>query len=291
MSGSAGALLEELPAWATLVRAPNPGPMTLTGTNTWVLRDPEAYAGLVVDPGPLDEAHLAAIVAHGPVAMILVTHGHHDHVEGAARLRELTGAPILAVDPAHGAHPVGHEEPDGGPDGLRGLPEGKPGGGLSGGLGGGGLPEGLRDGDEIPLTGLTLEVLLTPGHTSDSASFLVNGEAVLTGDTILGTGSTIVAHPDGNLTDYLASLTRLADLGPIPALTGHGPPLADVSAAANHYLAHRRARLDQVRAAVEAGATTPAEVVAVVYSDVDRSLWWAAELTVQAQLDYLKVTR
>ncbi|GIG58861.1 MBL fold metallo-hydrolase [Longispora fulva] len=267
MSGSAGALLDELPAWATLVRAPNPGPMTLTGTNTWVLRDPEAYAGVVVDPGPLDEDHLAAIVAHGPVAMILVTHGHHDHVEGAARLRELTGAPILAVDPAHGAHPVGHEEPDGG------------------------APEGLRDGDEIPLTGLTLQVLLTPGHTSDSASFLVNGEAVLTGDTILGMGSTIVAHPDGNLTDYLASLTRLADLGPIPALTGHGPPLADVSAAANHYLAHRRARLDQVRAAVGSGATTPAEVVAIVYSDVDPSLWWAAELTVQAQLDYLKVTR
>ncbi|MEV6523300.1 MBL fold metallo-hydrolase [Longispora sp. NPDC051575] len=267
MSGSAGALLEELPAWARLVRAPNPGPMTLTGTNTWVLRDPEAYAGLVVDPGPLDEAHLAAIVAHGPVAMILVTHGHHDHVEGAARLRELTGAPILAVDPAHGAHPVGHEEPDGS------------------------APEELRDGDEVPLTGITVEVLTTPGHTSDSASFLVNGEAVLTGDTILGMGSTIVAHPDGNLGAYLESLARLEALGSIPALPGHGPALADVSAAAGHYLAHRRARLDQVRAALDAGANTPAEVVAVVYSDVDPALWWAAELTVRAQLDYLRVTR
>lgn len=112
---------------------------------------------------------------------------------------------------------------------------------------------------------------------------------VLTGDTILGRGTTVVAHPDGHLGDYLASLERLSAYQGIPALPGHGPALADCGAAADFYLAHRRARLDQVRAAVDAGARTAPEVVATVYADVDRSLWWAAEWSVRAQLEYLGV--
>ncbi|GAB3855916.1 hypothetical protein GCM10029963_51420 [Micromonospora andamanensis] len=110
---------------------------------------------------------------------------------------------------------------------------------------------------------------------------------VLTGDTILGRGTTVVAHPDGHLGDYLASLELLSTYRGIPALPGHGPALADCAAAADYYLAHRRARLDQVRTALDAGARTPAEVVAAVYADVDRSLWWAAEWSVRAQLEYL----
>jgi glyoxylase-like metal-dependent hydrolase (beta-lactamase superfamily II) len=132
----------------------------------------------------------------------------------------------------------------------------------------------------------------TPGHTADSYSLLVSlpdgsHPAVLTGDTILGRGTTVVAWPDGNLAQYLASLRRLAEFGQIPALPGHGPPLADCAAAARFYLAHRQARLDQVRAAVAAGARAPADVVAAVYQDVDPVLWPAAELSVRAQLDFL----
>jgi len=111
--------------------------------------------------------------------------------------------------------------------------------------------------------------------------------AVLTGDTILGRGTTVVAWPDGELGDYLHSLERLRGLGPIPVLPGHGPVLPDAGEIAAAYLEHRRVRLDQVRAAVDAGDRTPAEVVARVYADVDRAVWPAAELSVRAQLAYL----
>ncbi|SIQ24510.1 MBL fold metallo-hydrolase [Micromonospora avicenniae] len=256
VTAPAAALADQLPTWVTLLRAPNPGPMTLDGTNTWVLRAPGEEHAIVVDPGPADEAHLAAIAAHGPVALVLITHGHADHTEGAPRLSDLLGGvPVRAVDPAHTTN---------------------------------GRPLGADAAPEVP--GLTLQVVPTPGHTGDSVCLLVehgDGRVVLTGDTILGRGTTVVAHPDGHLGDYLASLELLSTYRGVPALPGHGPALADCGAAADFYLAHRRARLDQVRAAVVAGATTAAEVVAVVYADVDRSLWWAAEWSVRAQLEYL----
>jgi glyoxylase-like metal-dependent hydrolase (beta-lactamase superfamily II) len=230
--------------------------MTLDGTNTWVLRAPGAEHAVVVDPGPADEAHLAAIAAQGPVGLVLITHGHPDHTEGSARLHDLLGGvPVRAAHPAHtlAADPLGVGAPPQAP-------------------------------------GLDLRLVPTPGHTGDSVCFLVehDGErVVLTGDTILGRGTTVVAHPDGHLGDYLGSLELLSTYAGVPALPGHGPALADCGAAADFYLAHRRARLAQVRAALDAGATTAAEVVAVVYADVDRSLWWAAEWSVRAQLEYL----
>ncbi len=239
MTASAAAPLTALPEWATLVRAPNPGPMTLDGTNTWVLRAPGAAGCVVVDPGPDDEGHLRAVAGHGPVEHILVTHGHDDHTEGVDRLAAMTGAPVWR-------------------------------------------------GRALSAAGLEITTVPTPGHTADSVSFVVSGEAVLTGDTILGRGTTVVAYPDGDLGQYLASLDMLAALGPLAVLPGHGPPLAAADAAADFYAAHRRARLAQVRDAVAAGAHTAREVVEVVYADVDRSLWWAAELSVRAQLDYLE---
>ncbi|MBQ1018333.1 MBL fold metallo-hydrolase [Micromonospora sp. D93] len=259
VTGAVAALADELPGWVSLLRAPNPGPMTLDGTNTWALRAPAAEYAIVVDPGPAHEGHLTRIAEHGPIGLILITHGHADHTEGAARLSELLGGvPVLAVDPAHtiGAEPL--------------------------------TGPGERFGD----VGLRIRLLQTPGHTADSVCFLVEHDderVVLTGDTILGRGTTVVAHPDGHLGDYLTSLELLSAYRGIPALPGHGPALADCAAAADFYLAHRRARLDQVREAVAAGAHTPADVVATVYADVDRSLWWAAEWSVRAQLEYLGV--
>jgi glyoxylase-like metal-dependent hydrolase (beta-lactamase superfamily II) len=244
-----------LPAWCRLVRADNPSPMTLEGTNTYVLRAVGAPAGVVVDPGPLDEAHLAAVAAIGPVQLILLTHGHPDHAEGAHLFQEMTGAPMAAVEPRLA---VDHSP-------LTGR-------------------ETFTD-----VGGLSVRVLATPGHTADSVSFVVEGEeaGLLTGDTILGRGSTVVAHPDGQLAPYLDSLARLRDLGPMVLLPGHGPVRPDASVLAAAYLAHRSLRLEQVRAAVAAGDRSARDVVRRVYVDVDASLWPAAELSVLAQLDYL----
>jgi glyoxylase-like metal-dependent hydrolase (beta-lactamase superfamily II) len=278
--------LRPVTAYAAVLLARNPSPMTLDGTNTWLLRAPGAAGAVVVDPGPDDEAHLARVAAAGPVRVILLTHGHPDHAAGARRLHELTGAPVRALDPAHR-------------------------------YGG----EGLAEGDVVAAGGVELRVLATPGHTGDSLCFLASGppgeptaevvggsgsgsaggpgsgpvsaEAVLTGDTVLGRGSTVVVPPDGRLADYLASLRRLVRLGdrghPLAALPGHGPELPDVAAMASRYLAHREQRLAEVRAALaELGpGATARQLVEHVYADVDRGLWWAAELSVRAQLDYL----
>ena len=253
-------MLRPVTATAAVVLAPNPGPMTLDGTCTWVLRDPSSESCVVVDPGPLTESHLAEVASYGPVDVVLLTHGHLDHSEGARRFAELTGAPVRALDPAHR------------------LGE-----------------QGLGEGDVVVAAGLEVRVLATPGHTSDSLSFVLGWEgdetAVLTGDTVLGRGTTVVAHPDGVLADYLASLRRLAELGDVTVLPGHGPELPSAGEAARAYLAHRGARLDQVRAAVAAGASTPERVVEVVYAAVDRVLWPAAMLSVRAQLLHLQDER
>lgn len=247
---------------AECVLAPNPSPMTLDGTNTWLLAEPEASRAVVVDPGPLDEGHLRAVLAAVEragrrVGLVLLTHGHPDHAAGAARFAKLAGAPVRALDPA-----------------LR-LGE-----------------EGLAGGDVVTLDGLELRVVPTPGHTADSLSFHIPADgAVLTGDTVLGRGTTVVAHPDGRLGDYLDSLRRLRSLtvddGVRTVLPGHGPVLYDAQRAVERYLTHRAERLAEVEAAVAEGHRTPEAVVARVYAEVDRSLWPAAELSVRAQLAYL----
>ncbi|WP_461024105.1 MBL fold metallo-hydrolase [Thalassiella azotivora] len=256
-------------SWAHCVLAPNPGPMTLDGTNTWVLHEPGTPDAVVVDPGPEHAGHQGAVLdavrARGArVRQVLLTHGHADHSEGAASFAQRAGADgVRALDPRHR-------------------------------LG----SEGLADGDVVPVGGGELHVVATPGHTSDSLSFRLVGPpevpaALLTGDTVLGRGTTVVAHPDGRLGPYLDSLRRLRDLASSAGATavwpGHGPVLDDALAAVEGYLAHREQRLEQVRDAVDAGCVTPRAVVERVYADVDPVLWPAAELSVRAQLEYLGV--
>lgn len=244
---------------ATYVLAANPGIMTLDGTNTWILREPGGGHSVVVDPGPADETHLQAVLAAaGSVGLVLFTHRHFDHTEALARFVELTGAPTRSADLefTHGADP-------------------------------------LADGETIVVDGLEIEVIATPGHTTDSTCFrLVADGSLLSGDTILGRGTTVIAHPDGVLGPYLDSLAHIRELieeGLVARiLPGHGSVIDDPRAVVDYYLDHRAERLDQVRAAVAAGATTAREVVERVYQDVDESLWGAAELSVAAQLDYLK---
>ncbi len=257
-------LVNGLPPGVRRVLAPNPGWMTLDGTNTWVLAGADGRAGadaVVVDPGPQDDAHLDAVRAlvaerGWRVGAVVVTHGHADHIEGAGDL-------------AGGWH----------------LPVLTPG-----------------EGETVAVDGVRLDVLSTPGHTSDSRCLLWRDQGlVLTGDTVLGRGTAVIAHPDGVLGDYLASLRRLeqlvAALGLTALLPGHGPVLDGATPVPGQpttplgvlrwYQEHRAERLAQVRAALDAGASTARDVVERVYADVDPALWGAAELSVRAQLDHL----
>lgn len=252
------------------VLAPNPSTMTLDGTNTWVLREPASSRSVVVDPGPEAVEHLDAVAAcAGDVAVVLLTHGHLDHSEAARSFAERMRCDVRALDPWHR-------------------------------LG----DEGLGDGDVVEVDGLEIRVVGTPGHTADSLSFVLPAErAVLTGDTVLGRGTTVVAHPDGRLGAYLDSLHRLHALAEAQEVTavwpGHGPVIEDALGALDFYLAHRAERLEQVREALgsladELSSGTlgedelPRQVVETVYSDVDPVLWGAAELSVRAQIDYLR---
>lgn len=236
----------------------NPGPMTLDGTNTWVLLSPGGSEAIVIDPGEDEAAHQQRIVDHvaalgARVSRIVLTHGHHDHSAGAPRLARLSGAPVRAVG-------RGHDD--------------------------------LSDGDVLHAGDLEVRVVATPGHTADSISFALPADhALLTGDTVLGRGTTVVAHPDGELEAYLNSLERIAALtggGSVTSiLPGHGPTVPDAAAMVDFYRVHRRERLDQVRAALADGAPDADAVVARVYADVDRSVWPAAKMSVLAQMTYL----
>lgn len=260
------------------VLAPNANMMTLDGTNTWILREPGSSRSIVIDPGPPDPGHLDAVAdLAGDVAAVLLTHHHLDHSEAAREFAERMGCGVRALDPAYQ-------------------------------LG----SEGLADGDVVSVDDLEVHVVGTPGHTADSLSFLLPAEgALLTGDTVLGRGTTVVAHPDGQLGAYLDSLDRLHALAVAREATsiwpGHGPVIDDALGALDFYIAHRQERLAQVRDAVATlqsgaagsgsgaggpGAAVPREdlprqVVEIVYADVDPVLWGAAELSVRAQLAYL----
>ncbi|MBG6216179.1 glyoxylase-like metal-dependent hydrolase (beta-lactamase superfamily II) [Arthrobacter sp. CAN_A6] len=241
--------------------APNPGPMSLEGTNSYLIAADGHPGVAVVDPGPLDEEHLQELAA-GPVELILITHRHADHTAGAGRLHELTGAPVRAADPHHC---IG-EQP-------------------------------LQAGEVIAVAGTEVRVVATPGHTSDSVCFHLplDGPAgsVLTGDTVLGRGTTMLDHPDGRLGDYLSSLDRLELLGPATVLPAHGPVLQALDTTVRAYRLHRLDRLDQIRSALtqlEPGAGIP-QVTDVVYSDADPSVRRAAERSVGAQLEYLRSLR
>ena len=252
------------------VLAPNADLMTLDGTNTWVLREPGARRSVVVDPGPSIATHLDAVAeAAGEVGVVLLTHHHHDHAEAAREFAERVGCGVRALDPAYR-------------------------------LGG----EGLGEGDVVEVDGLEVRVVATPGHTADSLSFVLPAErAVLTGDTVLGRGTTVVAHPDGQLGAYLDSLDRLHALAEaqeaVTVWPGHGPVIDDALGALDFYIAHRQDRLAQVESALEtlrsaphpeglAADELPRRVVEIVYQDVDPVLWGAAELSVRAQIAYLQ---
>lgn len=247
--------LDELTA---MVLAPNPSLLTLEGTNTYLLGRPGASAVVVVDPGPDLLAHRHALdeaVAErdAEVVAVVLTHHHADHAEAAGWAQDWS-APVYGFTPD--LLPVDAEA--------------------------------LRDGEILSRAGVTLEAVHTPGHASDHLCLRVEETgAVLTGDHVLGRGTTVVAHPDGDMVAYLSSLQRLADLGAAVLYPGHGPVISEPGEVVAGYIAHRHEREEQVLAALAAGERTPGEVVARVYVDVDSRLHPAAERSVRAHLSKL----
>lgn len=243
----------------SVVLAPNPSPMTLEGTNTYVVGVAGAGEVVVIDPGPDNLDHRAAIEAavlerDAEVGAVILTHHHADHAE-AAGWAQHWGARLWAFSP--------HLVP--------------------------GDARALNEGAILDAGGTTIEALHTPGHASDHLCLRLRATgAVLTGDHVLGRGTTVVAWPDGDMAAYVASLRRLATVPATALYPGHGPVLPDPPGVIASYLAHREERERQVLDALAAGDRAPGEIVARVYADVDVALHPAAELSVRAHLGKLE---
>lgn len=225
------------------VVAPNPGPYTGPGTNTWIVEAGPVVA--VIDPGPDDDQHLEALnkrLAGATVGVVLVTHGHPDHLPLAERFAR----------PHHAT--------------IRRYPE-------------------LGDGDMVRVGTLNITALHTPGHSADHLSFLLSEDgAVFTGDLILGSGSSMVTYPEGDVAAYLRSLDRLASLKPRILFPGHWDPVTDAMAKISEYREHRLEREAQVMAEIRRGGGTAPELTRRVYGDLDDKLLAAAEMTLRAHL-------
>ncbi|MGY1695072.1 MBL fold metallo-hydrolase [Geodermatophilus sp. SYSU D00814] len=247
------AVLEPL---VTRVLAPNPSGMTLDGTNTYLVGEPGSGQAVLVDPGPDDPAHLAAVeealaVRDARCVAVLVTHHHGDHAEAAQPWGARFGAQVAAADAAVAG----------------------PGGRV------------LGPGERLRLAGTVLGVVPTPGHTPDHLAFRLESGAVLVGDHVLGRGTSVVTHPEGDVVAYLESLRRVHDLGPSALYCGHGPELTeDPGAVLDYYLAHRAFREGQLLAALVRGAGTVDALVADVYAEVPQALWPAAAQSTRATL-------
>jgi hydroxyacylglutathione hydrolase len=231
--------------------APNPGPYTGPGTNTYLVGERELA---VIDPGPDDSVHTDAILEavgalDARVGLILVTHHHPDHLPGADRLRRKTGAPLAAH--------AGIRRAD----------------------------RSLRHGQEVPAGGETLEVLATPGHASTHLCFLLRArELLFSGDHILGWGTAVVSPPDGDMVAYLDSLALLRQYPIRRLLPGHWDPVDDGPAKIAEYIDHRLMRERQIVASMRLGDDTVGAMVARLYPDVDSRLVGAAGRSVTAHL-------
>ena len=231
------------------ITAPNPGPFTLDGTQTYLLGDTA-----VLDPGPNIESHLARIIEAMPrLQTILITHRHGDHAPGAVPLKAATGARIIAPRDV--------------------LDE---------------VDQRVSGGECLSIDGVEIEVIATPGHTSEHVCYLTGGGDLFTGDTVLGTGTTAIFPPDGHMGDYLRSLQTLRARRPKRIYPAHGPIRDDAVALIDEYIAHRLQREQQVLDALASGANTAAEMRARIYPGLDPRLHGAAEIQIEAHLVKLR---
>jgi glyoxylase-like metal-dependent hydrolase (beta-lactamase superfamily II) len=233
-------------AQVTRVVAPNPGPYTGPGTNTWIVDAGPVV--VVIDPGPDDDTHLAALerwIGRKTVGVVLVTHSHSDHLPLAERFARPHKASV------------------------RRYPE-------------------LDDGDVVRAGNLSVTALYTPGHSADHLSFLLADDmAVFTGDLILGQGSSMVTYPEGDVAAYLRSLDRVAGLEPRTLFPGHWDPVTDAMAKIAEYKGHRLEREAQILAEVRRGEGTAADLTGRVYGELEDKLMLAAEMTLRAHLKKL----
>lgn len=252
------------------VIADNPGPFTFTGTGTYIVGRAESGAdAAVIDPGPLDQAHLAALiqaVEGRRVRHVLLTHTHRDHAPLARPFAERVGATILAARPpaaeTHASGPLDEDEAtDFEPDVV------------------------LKGGETIRGDGWTLEAVSTPGHASNHMAFVLKEEkALFSGDHVMGWATTVVAPPDGNMRDYMASLDAVIARDFATLWPTHGAPITDPAPFLAAYRAHRLEREAQVIERLRAGDGKAVEMVPTLYAAVDRRLWPAASLSVLAHL-------
>jgi len=255
------------------VVAKNPGPFTFHGTNTFLVGDRDLA---VIDPGPDDPAHVAALIAaigERRVSAILVTHTHRDHSPAARALAAATGAPVYGEGPHRPARPLDLGEIN--PLDASGDHDFRP-------------DVVLGDGDLVAGAGWTLEALATPGHTTNHLCFaLREEEAIFTGDHVMGWSTSIVAPPDGLMSDYMASLARLQDRRERLLLPAHGNGIAEPEEFLEALVRHRLGREKAVLDRLAAGDETIPDMVRVVYADVDRSLHGAAALSMLAHVEDL----
>jgi glyoxylase-like metal-dependent hydrolase (beta-lactamase superfamily II) len=228
------------------VLADNPGPFTLEGTNTWIVGE---RPSLVIDPGPEDDRHLAAVAREaGDVAAILVTHAHPDHAPGAGALSRQVGAPVMAFRPGPGQ-------------------------------------ERIRDQQVVEADGVRLRVVHTPGHTADHVVLWASAQgALFTGDAVLGRGTSVVNPPEGDLTAYLRSLRRMQALEPRVLYPGHGPTVFEAAAKLEEYVSHRAMRERQIVDALAGGPHAARDIVPGIYGEYPPDLFPVAERQVLAHL-------
>lgn len=231
--------------------APNPGPLTLSGTQTYLIGETA-----VLDPGPDITSHLEAIRAAMPrLETILITHRHGDHAPGAVPLKGMTGARIVAPE-----NVLSDDVVD-----VR-----------------------VHGGELLTIEGESIEVIATPGHTNEHVCYLTANGDLFTGDTILGEGTTAIFPPDGHMGDYLRSLELLRSKNPKRIYPAHGPVRDDAVALIGEYIEHRLLRERQVLEAVESGARTVEEMRARIYPELDERLHKAAQIQIEAHLIKLR---
>ncbi len=265
---------EPLAEGLVAVTAPNAGPMTFTGTRSYLLGRAEVA---VIDPGPDDAGHREALVAAlapgARVVAILVTHAHRDHSAGARALQARVGAPIFGFGPAAVSATMAPLAAAGGLGGGEGIDAGFA------------PDQRLADGAVLAGAGWALKAVHTPGHLGDHLCFSwAEGGALFSGDTVMGWATTLISPPGGDLGDFLASLRKLQGRGETVYYPGHGAPVRDPRAMLAWQLDHRAEREAQIRAALAAGPATVLQLVDRVYPGLDRFLRPAAARNVLAHL-------
>lgn len=255
------------------VTAPNAGPFTFTGTNSFILGNDRV---VVVDPGPADERHVVALgaaIGGRPVEAVLLTHTHGDHSALAARFAREVGGPLWFEGPHRPSRPPRRFERDWvGEHSDYGLQPDRV----------------LQDGEVIALDGLAIEVIATPGHCANHLCFgLQDRPELLSGDHVMGWNSTMIAVPDGSMADYLRSLRKVEAARYSRYLPAHGGEIADGPDFARLLRLHREMRNKEIVRAVETGATSITDLMQAIYPKVPIAVAPAARMTLKAHIEYL----